>query len=432
MSFATQRELERVRPSSVAQHVLAGLLTAIASSYSLLAVPAMLHSLLGVPYAGALTGTVLLASSMTILMGAYAKLPFVIVPSLGTCAVIAAMVANQHIPWQSALAVSFWTGIGFIVISFTSVREAIAVAIPRTVREAAVVGTGLLLIKAALTMEGMIWTNGEASLEPDWPLCLVGVVAALVASRYVPSKSLVIGICASTLAALLFHRFRVPETVLSYPEFSTSAPNLRYLDALSLGMVPVMLSIFCTDLVDSVATFVSVSQSMGLVKDDRPQNLERGMLVDSLATFVAGIFGTTPGSTSLQSVVASESAEPSGATAVCAGLWFLPCLVLAPMAAAVPNAAIAATLIVVGLKLVKHINSFVADLRTFRLGTASTALGTIAVVCVRDSLLEGVLFGATLWIGGKALRGSWKDLSVCRCSLAGIAIAYLVHQLVTS
>src|SRR6185295_5919667 len=100
----------------------------------------------GMPFSGALTATVLIASSMTLLMGLYARLPFAVAPGMGLNAFFAfTIVLQAKVPWQTALGMVFWSGVLFLVVSATPLREQIALAIPSSLRSAAAAGIGLLL-----------------------------------------------------------------------------------------------------------------------------------------------------------------------------------------------------------------------------------------------------------------------------------------------
>src|SRR5499426_4729082 len=111
----------------------------------------------GMPFSGALTATVFVASSMTLLMGLYAKLPFAVAPGMGLNAFFAyTIVIQQHVPWQTALGMVFWAGVLFLIVSATPLRDAIATGIPANLRLAAAGGIGLLLTLIGFRNAGLI------------------------------------------------------------------------------------------------------------------------------------------------------------------------------------------------------------------------------------------------------------------------------------
>ena len=86
----------------------------------------------GMPFSGALTATVLIASSMTLLMGLYARLPFAVAPGMGLNAFFAfTIVMQDKVPWQTALGMVFWAGVLFLVVSATPAARAHRAGDPR-------------------------------------------------------------------------------------------------------------------------------------------------------------------------------------------------------------------------------------------------------------------------------------------------------------
>src|SRR5262249_22722785 len=127
--------------------VIGGVTTFFTMAYIVVVNPAILSTAgTGVPFSGALTATVLVAGSMTLLMGLYARLPFAVAPGMGLNAFFAFTIVLQNkVPWQTALGMVFWAGVLFLLVSTTPIRERIALAIPAALRSAAAAGIGLLL-----------------------------------------------------------------------------------------------------------------------------------------------------------------------------------------------------------------------------------------------------------------------------------------------
>src|SRR6202011_2817941 len=110
--------------------VIGGATTFVTMAYIVVVNPGILASPgTGMSFSGALTATVLVASSMTLLMGLYARLPFAVAPGMGLNAFFAfTIVLQDKVPWQTALGMVFWAGALFLVISATPLREHIALA----------------------------------------------------------------------------------------------------------------------------------------------------------------------------------------------------------------------------------------------------------------------------------------------------------------
>src|SRR5215813_2006017 len=144
--------------TSLARDVIGGVTTFFTMAYIVVVNPAILSTAgTGMPFAGAMTATVLIASSMTLLMGLYAKLPFAVAPGMGLNAFFAfTIVLQAKVPWQTALGMVFWAGVLFTIVSMTPLRERIALAIPAALRAAAAAGIGLLLTFIGLRNAGLV------------------------------------------------------------------------------------------------------------------------------------------------------------------------------------------------------------------------------------------------------------------------------------
>src|SRR3989442_1493931 len=138
--------------------VVGGVTTFFTMAYIVIVNPGILSTPgTGMPFSGALTATVLVASSMTLLMGLYARLPFAVAPGMGLNAFFAFTIVIQNkVPWQTALGMVFWAGVLFLVVSVTPLREQIALAIPPALRKAAGAGIGLLLTFIGLRNAGIV------------------------------------------------------------------------------------------------------------------------------------------------------------------------------------------------------------------------------------------------------------------------------------
>src|SRR4029434_1155001 len=137
--------------------VIGGVTTFFTMAYIVVVNPGILATPgTGMPFTGAMTATVLIAFTMTLLMGLYARLPFAVAPGMGLNAFFAfTIVLQQHVPWQTALGMVFWAGVLFLAVSATPLRETIAMAIPPGLRLATAAGIGLLLTLIGLRNAGL-------------------------------------------------------------------------------------------------------------------------------------------------------------------------------------------------------------------------------------------------------------------------------------
>src|SRR6185295_19190889 len=144
-------------------------------------------------------------------------------------------------------------------------------------------------------------------------------------------------------------QIKAPEQIFSAPDFKTVFLKLDILGALKLSLVPVIIGIMFTDLFDSISTFIGVAHAADLLDEHgNPRNLRQGLIVDSVATFGAGLAGTSSATAYIESIAGINSGGRTGLTSVFTALCFLPCFFLVPLAGMVPVYATAPVLVLVG------------------------------------------------------------------------------------
>ena len=379
------------------REILGGITTFLTMSYIVIVNPSILSTEgTGMPFSGVLTATVLLSFFMTLFMGLYAKLPFAVAPGMGINAFFTfSMVLGMKVPWQTALGCVFWSGVIFVITSITPVRQKIVEAIPTNLRSASSVGIGIFLTFIGLKNTGLVVADpvtfvkiGHIHFETTLALAGLAIMSYFFMRKN--AFAFLIGILTVTIAAILAGKIKIPENFISAPDFSSVFLKLDIFDALKISLLPAMLSIFFTDLFDSVSSFIGVSQATGLVdKNGEPKNLKQGLIVDAFATLSGGLFGTSPGTAYIESASGIEVGGRTGLTAIVTALCFLPCLFIAPLAAMVPAYATAPVLIIVGSLMFKTTKA----LRVDRFEESVPAFITIALIPLTFSITQGILWG---------------------------------------
>ena len=418
--------------STVYTEIVGGVTTFVTMAYIVVVNPAILSTPgTGIPFSGALTATVLVACSMTLLMGVYARLPFAVAPGMGLNAFFAFTIILQNgVPWQTALGMVFWAGVLFLLVSVTTLRERIALAIPPTLRDAAAAGIGLLLTFVGLRNAGLIASDAATivrlgDLDHRAVFLLVGLVAAVVLLRRRNPLAYLASIGGVTALSWALGYAPPPDRLVSPPDFSSVLLKLDVLDALQLALVPAIVSILFTDLFDSLSTFIGVSTAAGLTDpQDRPINLRRGLIVDSLATLGAGLAGSSPGTAYVESIAGIKVGARTGLASVVTALCFLPCLFVSPLAAAVPSHATSAVLVLVGLAMFQTVRSI--DFASAE--DALPAFVTIVLIPLTLSITQGILWGFLLHALLYAAAGRARELSPASWALALLSAVLLVLE----
>src|SRR6266536_778643 len=148
MTETVSSEVPVARQPDIRVEAVAGVTTFLTIVYIVVVNPSVLSAegATGIAFSGALTATVLVCFTMTLLMGIYAKLPFAVAPGMGINAFFTyTIILGKGVPWPMALGIIFWAGVFFLLISVTPVRELIAKAIPKEIRIAAAAGIGIFL-----------------------------------------------------------------------------------------------------------------------------------------------------------------------------------------------------------------------------------------------------------------------------------------------
>jgi AGZA family xanthine/uracil permease-like MFS transporter len=416
----------------MSRELVAGVTTFFTMSYIVVVNPAILSTAgTGIPFSGALTATVLVCSTMTLLMGLYAKLPFGVAPGMGLNAFFTySIILQGGVPWPVALGIIFWAGVLFLLVSTTPLREAIALAIPPSLRLATAGGIGLLLTFIGLQNAGFVAANpativGVGQLDHRSLIALVGLAIIVLLTRRASPLSFLASIFASTSIAWLGGWVETPATWFSRPDFSSVFFKLDVLGALKLALVPAIVTVMMTDLFDSLSTFIGVAHAADLLDaDGRPRNLRKGLVVDALATLGAGLFGSSSGTAYVESIAGIRMGGRTGLTAVVTGLCFLPCLFIAPLAGAVPPYATAAVLIMVGVAMFQTVGQIPFE----RVEIGVPAFATLVLIPLTFSITQGILWGFILHAALHALSGRAREVSGAVWALAFVSTGLLLLE----
>jgi len=422
-------EPSAARAASLTGDVIGGVTTFFTMAYIVVVNPSILSSPgTGMPFAGAMTATVFVACTMTLLMGLYARLPFAVAPGMGLNAFFAFTIVLQgKVPWPTALGIVFWAGVLFVVVSATPIRETIALAIPVPLRAAAAGGIGLLLTFIGLRNAGLIVGDPATlvrmgTLDYRAAFLLVGVAVAVGLSRRRNPLAYLSAIFAVTAIAWAFGYAKPPEHVVSAPDFKSAFLALDIRGALSLSLLPAMFAILFTDLFDSLSTFIGVADAAGLTgPDGRPINLRRGLIVDAVATLTAGLAGSSPGTAYVESIAGIGMGGRSGRASVVTALCFVPCFFLGPLAAAVPGYATAAVLLLVGVSMFQAVASI--DFRNVE--DALPAFVTVVLIPLTLSITQGILWGFLLHALLYTITGRARELSPALWLLSALSAGLL-------
>ncbi len=421
--------------------IIAGITTFLATMYIIAVNPAILSET-GMSFPSVLTATVLVGAFSSIMMGLYARNPIVIAPGMGLNAFFAySVVITRGIPWERALGAVFWSGVIFLLLSIFNIRTHIVRAIPRQIRFAVAGGIGLFITLIGLTNAGLVVSNeatviGAGALDPTTITFLIGLAFTSVLVVRKVKGALIVGIAFTTLAMIPIGRWwgdasainRGTATLVTWqglvapPDFSVFF-KLDLFGSLHLACLPVIFAFLFTDLFDSLSTFVGVSEASGLVDSDgEPRNIRRSLIVDALSTTLSGLFGTSAGTSYIESAAGIEEGGRSGLTAVVAGVLFLPFMFLSPLVSVVPLQATAPALVLVGAFMMRP----VLKINWEGLDDAIPAFLAMILIPLTYSITQGIVWGFLSWTVIKFAAGKRHEVTPALLAIDVLAVASFV------
>lgn len=422
---------EAAKPG-IRTEAIAGITTFFTMAYIVVVNPAILSTPgTGMAFSGVLTATVLVCFVMTLVMGLYAKLPFAVAPGMGINAFFTFnIILTQKVWWQTALGIIFWAGVLFLLISITPVRETIAKAIPTELRLGTAAGIGVFLTFIGLRNAGMIASDpvtfvklGTIGLPTVLTILSTGLAVWLL-TRHSPFAFLA-AIFFATVVGWVVGLVTMPEHLFSAPDFKTVFLKLDIWGALKLSLLPAIIGILFTDLFDSISTFIGVAHAGGLLDEEgHPRNLKQGLIVDSFATFGAGLAGTSSGTAYIESIAGINVGGRTGMTSVFTALCFLPCFFLAPLAGAVPGFATAPVLVLVGAAMFRS----VGKISFAKIEEGLPAFLTIILIPLTFSITQGILWGFISHVGLYLMVGRRREIHPVMYVLALVAVGLLALE----
>ncbi|MPR35698.1 NCS2 family permease [Salmonirosea aquatica] len=419
--------------TSVRVELIAGLSTFLATMYIIVVNPAIL-SQAGMPFSGVLTATVLLSFFCSLMMGVYAKNPLVVAPGMGLNAFFTfTAVKGLGITWETALGAVFWSGVIFLLLSLLNIRSLLLQAIPSALRHAIAAGIGLFIALIGFINAGFIVDNPATLISlgnttsPSVLLFIFGLaLTAILTTRKVPG-GIIISILAVSIIYLLGGTLfgtaaPLPENWVSAPDFSLLF-RLDLMGSLKFSLWPVIFAFIFTDLFDSLSTFVGVAEAADLKdKQGNPRNVKQSLLTDAVATTLAGLLGSSPGTTYIESAVGIEQGGRTGLTAVFAGLLFLPFMFLSPVLSLVPAVATAPALVMVGVYMARP----VVQINWQDMEEAIPAFLAMILIPFSYSITQGIIWGFLSWTLLKIAQGKFRELSPVLLIIDVLAILSLI------
>jgi AGZA family xanthine/uracil permease-like MFS transporter len=410
--------------------ILAGFTTFMTMAYIVFVNPAILHET-GMPLAAVTAATCLSAAAGSFLMGGFAKYPIALAPGMGLNAYFTySVVKGMGVPWQAALGAVFVSGVAFLLLTALGVRQLIVSAIPHELYAAVAAGVGLFIAFIGFRNSGIIVPHPATTVtlgnlrDPATALALFGLllITALLAWRV--RAAMLIGILTTTLVGLVTGVAKWAPQSYSLADLAATAGKLDIGGAVRLGLLEIIFVFLFIDLFDNIGTLVAVGKKANLFDEARQiPRLNRILFSDAIATIVGAFSGTSTVVSYIESAAGVAVGGRTGVTAIVTGMLFIVALFIAPVVGAIPAAATAPALIVVGSMMV----SVVGEIAWSDPETAIPAFLTMMTIPLTFSIANGLAFGFTAYSLLKILRGKFREVNWFVYLLTALFIARFIY-----
>lgn len=463
------------RNARVSTEILGGLTTFITMAYIIVVNPAILTAA-GIPVGPSTLATILTAAFGTILMGFLANRPIAVAPYMGENAFIAYGLAALGIGWQLRIGAVFVSGVIFLAVTVLRIRGWLANSISPTMKYSFALGVGFLLAFIGLNDTGIIRSyaigkppiaffpgGAPADLTTPVPsagipvpieigslasgpvlLAIAGLLLMTILMVLRVRGALLLGIALTAIAGIVLGFGKAPAGIMALPQwsgpdglgaiagklrFSETMPDGRVISLFSMTLLPVLLTLFLMDFLDTLGTLMGVGAA-GNMLDERGDfpDIQRPMLADATACIFSSLVGTSTSGAYIESAAGIKDGARTGLAAIVTGLLFLLCLFFVPLVVALTELRFAygPALILVGVMMMPAFRKMEFDDLTELL----PAFLTIVMMALTFNPANGVTAGLAVYPILKVLTGRAKELNGGMVVLGVLCLLYYIFGMV--
>ncbi len=436
--------------TTVRTEVVAGITTFMTMAYILAVNPSILGDA-GMDRNAVLIATCLASFIGTACMGLGANMPFALSAGMGLNAYMAyTVVLGQGISWQMALFAVFVEGLIFIVMSLTSLREAIFDAIPMSLKKSVSVGIGLFIAFIGLQNAGLsvdsstlvTITSFTDNFHTHGICALLAVIGLLVTAALYIHKvkgAVLVGIIATWGLGMICQiaGIYIPDPAAGayslFPsgfistDFSALGETfgqcfkLDFSGTEMFNFIVVIFSFLFVDFFDTLGTLIGVSTKADMLDEEgHLPRIKPALLADAVATSAGAVLGTSTTTTFVESSAGVAAGGRTGLTAMVTGLLFLLATLFSPLFTSIPSFATAPALIFVGFLMFETVTDlkFSSD----ALSEAIPAYLCILAMPLFYSISEGICIGVISYVVLQAATGKAKNVNPLMYVLAALFI----------
>jgi len=409
--------------------------------------------------------TALIAGLLTILMGSVANYPLALATGLGLNTFVAVGIASQ-MTWAAAMGLVVLEGLIILVLVLTGFRVAVFKAVPPQIKIAISVGIGLFIALIGLVDAGFVRKTQSGPVPVGlgvngnlvgWPtvvfvfglLLMIGLMVRKV------KGAILIGIVGATVAAVVIQKMykiapgftagnpptivdggwglnipNVPTEFVATPKFDFTGQfdlfGAFQLDNVTLiAAILLLFTLLLSDFFDTVGTVTAIGHEAGLAdKDGNVDNIQKILLVDSVAAAAGGAAGISSNTSYIESASGVGEGARTGLASIVTGVCFLLTTFLAPLVAIIPYEAATPALIIVGFLMMTQIKNIDWD----DLGIALPAFLTIILMPFTYNISVGIGAGFITHVLIRVFQGRSKEIHPLLYLVSGLFMIYFLSS----
>jgi adenine/guanine/hypoxanthine permease len=403
----------RENQTSIKQEMLGGLTTFVTMAYIIVVNPQIL-SQAGMPAEGVVFATCVSAAVASLVMGLYANYPIALAPGMSLNAYFTYSVCiSMHVPWRTALAVVFFSGVLFLLLTVTRVREQIVNGIPECLKHSTAAGIGMFIAFVGVRNAKLVVANpatfvGLGSFgDKEVQIACAGLVLMLVLMVRKVRGAILIGILCAALLGMVRGMAQWPSGIFAMPHPSSTWLQLDFRGASRLGLLEILFAFLFVDLFDNVGTLVGVCEQGGFVKDGKIPRVGRVLVADALGTIVGSLTGTSTVTSYIESAAGVAAGARTGLSNIAVAALFLLATFCSPLATAIPAYATAPALILVGVLMTQSIS----QIAWHDFSEAVPAFITMLATPLTFSIATGLSLGLISFTLVKIAAGKLRDVT---------------------
>jgi len=401
------------KQTSVKQEMLGGLTTFVTMAYIAVVNPQILAEA-GMPPEGVVFATCLSAAVATLVMGLYANYPIALAPGMSLNAYFTYSVClGMHVPWRTALAVVFFSGVLFLILTVTRIREQIVNGIPECLKHSTAAGIGMFIAFVGLRNAKLVVAHSGTFVglgsfaNPEVQMACLGLTITLVLMARKLPGAILLGILATSILGMLRGLSQWPSTLFAMPHPSATFLQLDFRGAIHLGFLEILFAFLFVDLFDNVGTLVGVCEQGGFMKDGKIPRVGRVLLADSVGTIFGALTGTSTVTSYIESAAGVAAGARTGLSNIAVAALFLLAMFCSPLATAIPGYATAPALILVGVLMSQSL----ALVKWNDFTDALPAFITMLATPLAFSIATGLSLGLISFTVVKLAAGKFREIN---------------------